>query len=101
DRRKARADVPHSQAVSARGSEGRDQPGTLLRRARRHSDADRLGRARADLQGADEPARASTAWSSTLTAGTVVSRSMSSFSLWLMPRRQGVKSIVVGHTFVM
>ena len=33
------------------------------------------------------------AWSS--------SRSMSSFSLWLMPPRQGVNSIVAGHTLVM
>ena len=47
------------------------------------------------------PARASTAFSSTLTAGTVVSRSMSSLSLWLMPPRQGVNSIADGQTLVM
>src|SRR5262245_13175744 len=46
-------------------------------------------------------ARASTALSSTFTAGIVWSSSMSSFSLWLMPPRQGVKIIAAGHTFAM
>ena len=46
-------------------------------------------------------ARASTACSSTFTPGIVRSSSMSSFSLWLMPPRQGVKIIAAGHTLAM
>src|SRR5262249_29059959 len=49
----------------------------------------------------DDDARASRACSSTLTAGTVCSRSMSSFSLWLMPPRHGVKIMAAGQILAM